>query len=128
MIKLPKKIGRSFPYFTAAVSIFRTRIPVADLKTGKVKKYPREYMMTVKPLLFKEKTEAKGFCKQFAFANREAGMYDWEFAIDWLGVENVKAVEKADRANNGHPCPRCNRMTLQGGEKDLCEGCSTAKA
>lgn len=127
-VKLPKKIGRSYPYYAAEISIFRTRVSKLDAVTNKLIRYPREYVMTIKPVLFKEKGEAAAYVKQIAYANREAGMYDWSFAVAWVGVQNAKAMEDAGRANNGHTCPRCGRMTLQGGAQDICEGCSTAKA
>lgn len=116
--------GRRILYYVCKIQTYRTRLATIDPITKKLVTYRREPVVLTGPHFFKEKTHAGPYCKQIAFANREAGPYDWTFAVQWIGTEYLRAKEDAHAATNGHECPRCHAMTLQGGLTDLCERCS----
>ncbi len=117
-------MSRMIAYYVAHIHTFRTRVESFNPETGKVTRYRPEAVCLSGPHYFKEKAHAGPYCKQIAFANRDAGPYNWSFKVEWRGVERLRAKEDAQRGNNGHPCPRCNAMTLQGSDKDICERCS----
>lgn len=97
--------GRTRHYQSWQIKVYRQRL--ADMVVGpdgpRLREYPRQHVATLGPYLVKDRGELHEFCKQFAYANRAMGRYDWQF--ESLFLENVsrKTVEDLARDNQLTP-------------------------
>lgn len=128
--KLPRHTGRLRTYEAWRIHVYRQPVDILISPEGAKavpkrgpngKPVPPELVAIIGPYYVKERAELQIFYRQFAYANRTMGRYDWLFKAERLGLEQRKTMEELGRdAQNGQPCKRCRRMTTNA---ELCDGC-----
>lgn len=65
-----------------------------------VRRFPREYMGRIGPVYVKDARQLDEYCRQIAYAQRNAGPYDWTFGRERLDNATVRTKEDLDRPVN----------------------------